>query len=142
MNYNTIGEQLTHVVPGSPAHQQGFRVGDYIVAVDGKPINLEYSLDDRASQYTRRASSTPTVVQCTVRRGSRILVIPMILETLEIDQPTTPPGVRLTSGTVGWPRLKGKVANGKAPAHRQPHRQSAQPPWPASSALPAGVGGG
>lgn len=65
--------QVAEVMPGGEAHRAGIRVGDWIIAIDGKPVRSGRQLVDTIHRRTGVATTL------TVRRGSRtfeVVVVP------------------------------------------------------------------
>jgi serine protease Do len=75
------GVVLSDVSPGSPAERAGLKVGDVIVALDGKP--MENGRQFRINVYTRGAGQQ---VVLDVRRGERSLQVRVPV----IERPTGP----------------------------------------------------
>lgn len=90
--------EVTGVMPGSPALKADIDPGDWIIAVDGKPIattneqGIE-TADTKALGDQIRAMKPGTVVTFTIRRDSKELRIPVTIELSpgEVRTPATEP---------------------------------------------------
>ena len=76
----TRGAEVTAIVPGSPAAKAGAKVGDVIVAIDGKPIRGQ-------SDYVARVATTPigrplevSLVTSSGRRKLTLAVADFVVE--------------------------------------------------------------
>lgn len=87
------GLTLTNILPGSPAHQAGFRTGDVIVNVNGKQLG---SLNDYFVAVTDRAAlgrTVPIMFQRGSRRGVFVFipVLDRASKTISVPAPAKPP---------------------------------------------------
>ena len=105
-----FGEQLAipkvmQVVPGSPAAQAGFRVGDMVKAVDGRPIRDMASLNQHVVVRAR------VPITFTVERGGEEL---QLVATPAMTEIVDPSGARQKIGQLGIEDLVTRVT-GVAP---------------------------
>ena len=76
INAHGDGYEVMDVAPGSAAAQVGLAVGDVITLVDGRPVT-DAGLSDMRQRL--RSEQPGTQVQLTVRRGSRMLNVTLVL---------------------------------------------------------------
>jgi PDZ domain/Aspartyl protease len=76
INAHGDGYEVMDVAPGSAAAQVGLAVGDLITSVDGRPAT-DTGLSDMRQRL--RSEQPGTRVQLTIRRGSRVLNVTLVL---------------------------------------------------------------
>lgn len=92
----------------APAARAGLLAGDAVVSVDGKPVTRAQEIVDRV-----RASRPGTRLALVIRRGERILPLPITLEAL----PDLEAYMRRTLLDHPAPDFTGKLVAGSYPAH-------------------------
>lgn len=107
------GAQVGVIAPGGPAEQAGVRVGDIIVAIDGRPAG-----NAAAAAASLAALSAGESAQLTILRDGQRLVLPAVM------------GARPAGGA------RSAV---QGPAPPQSPSPATSPPMPARSSAPAAV---
>ncbi|MFZ5831733.1 MAG: trypsin-like peptidase domain-containing protein [Planctomycetota bacterium] len=72
------GAKIEKVVPDSPAEQAGLKEGDVVTHVNGKPVETTAAL-----VAAIRENRPGDIVRLNVRRGERVLAVPVKLGTIE-----------------------------------------------------------
>ncbi|GAB4160706.1 MAG: serine protease HtrA [Planctomycetota bacterium] len=81
--YDSInGALVAGVLKGSPAENSGFKVGDVLISIDGKPIQSPFSL--RALLYVREPGER---VRFGLMRAGRRMEISVVLGENSVDDP-------------------------------------------------------
>jgi serine protease DegQ len=100
------GALIANVDPGSPAEQAGLKVGDVVVAIDGRPVQGMTDLRNRIG-----LTPVGSTVDLTVKRGDAELVIAATIEARAtlVDQLAQTPlaGARLRDATADEATMAG-----------------------------------
>jgi carboxyl-terminal processing protease len=94
------GLAIVNVIAGGPAHESGVQVGDYIVAIDGRPTTDV--ANDRAADLLKGPEGSSVEITLLTDDGQRqtsVTIIRRRVEVPSVDQ------VKMLDGDVGYLRL-------------------------------------